>query len=40
MDKTDLSITIGILGLLAGLGVSPALLVAASMSFLVGRLTR
>ena len=40
ISKTDLSLLIGLLGLLATLGVSPVLLLAALVSFLAGRGTR
>jgi hypothetical protein len=40
ITKTDLSLLLGLLGLLATLGLSPALLLAAIASFLAGRCTR
>jgi hypothetical protein len=40
MEKTDLSLLIALLGLLESLGLSPALLLVALVSFLVGRSTR
>lgn len=40
VTKTDLSLALALLGLLATLGLSPVLLLAAFVSFLVGRVTR
>jgi hypothetical protein len=40
ITKTDLSLLLGLLGLLATLGLSPVLLLAAIASFLAGRCTR
>jgi hypothetical protein len=40
ISKTDLSLLIGLLGLLATLGLSPVMLLAALASFLAGRGTR
>jgi hypothetical protein len=37
MAKTDLGLMIGLLGLLATLGLSPVLLLVALVSFLVGK---
>jgi hypothetical protein len=37
MTKADLALAIGILGLFASLHLSPALLLVALVSFLVGR---
>jgi hypothetical protein len=37
MTKTDLGLMIGLLGLLATLGLSPVLLLVALVSFLVGK---
>jgi len=39
IDKTDLGILLGLLSLLVGLGLSPIVLLVASVSFLAGRLT-
>jgi len=39
ISKTDLSLLLGLLGLLATLGLSPVLLLAALAAFLVGRAT-
>jgi hypothetical protein len=39
ISKTDLSLLLALLGLLATLGLSPVLLLAALVSFLVGRAT-
>jgi hypothetical protein len=40
ISKTDLGLLLGLLSLLAGLGLSPALLLAALASFFVGRAIR
>jgi hypothetical protein len=40
ISKTDLNLLLGLLSLLATLGLSPVLLLAALASFLVGRSTR
>jgi hypothetical protein len=40
MDKTDLSLLIALLGLLASLGLSPVLLLVALIGFFAGRATR
>ncbi len=40
MTKTDLGLLLGLLGLLAALGLSPALLLVALVSFMVGQATR
>ena len=37
MNKTDLNLLLGMLGLLATLGASPVLLLVALISFLIGR---
>jgi hypothetical protein len=39
ISKTDLSLLLGLLSLLATLGLSPVLLLAALVAFLVGRAT-
>jgi hypothetical protein len=40
MDKTDLSLLITLLGLLANLGLGPVALLVALIGFFVGRATR
>ena len=39
MTKTDLGLILGLLGLLAAVGLSPVLLLVAFASYLVGRAT-
>ncbi len=40
MDKTDIGIFLGLISVLMALGLSPAALLAASLAFLVGRLSQ